>query len=118
MCLRPRKDDHKCMKDAADNKFCYIINGKEKFDKFKYNHQMRGLPLDDPRAMHVSEEKVEERCDKLCHDKVGGLEMLKGIALVHAIHVTPDQDRFHDVDNEWSHVSYYPEIDDMCPGCA
>ncbi len=106
------------MKDQFGNKFCYILNGKERKDRFKYNHQMRGLPIDSPGEKHASEAQVEETCGKICHsDKVGGLDMLKGIALVHANHVTPTQDRFNAADNEWSHISYYPKIDDMCDGC-
>jgi len=118
MCLRPREDDHECMKDQFGNQFCYILNGKERKDRFKYNHQMRGLPMNSPGEKHASEAHVEETCEKICRsDKVGGLDMMKGIALVHANHATPRQDKFNVVDNEWSHISYYPEIDDMCVGC-
>jgi len=104
MCLRPRTDDHECAIDQYGNKFCYILNGKETKDRFKHNHQIRGLPKNSPGEQHASEAPVAEIREKMCKsDKLGGLDMLKGIALVHANQVTPSQDKFHDTENEWSH---------------
>lgn len=74
--------------------------------------------MNSPGEKHASEALVEETCGRLCgSDKVGGLEMLKGIALKYANQKTPTQDKFHAHDNEWSHISFYPEIDDMCRNC-
>lgn len=74
--------------------------------------------MNSPGEKPASEALVEETCDRLCSSpKVWGLEMLKGIALVYANQKTPDQDKFHAGDNEWSHISFNPEIDDMCRNC-
>ena len=107
------------MKDGLGNKFCYYMYGKERLDYFTYNHQKRGIPLDSPVAVHASEAEWMKTCDALCHEKVGhgDMELLKGHTLVYANNMTPGQDHFNTIDNEWSHITYYPEVDDMCHGC-
>ena len=118
-CLRPRIGDQECMKDARGNEFCYRFFGRESFDFFTFNGQQRKIPLGSPFAKVDSKTQVEEKCSKLCHDKVGygDMEMLKGRSLVFAEQSTPHQNKWHPGMNEWSHSAYYPEIDDMCHGC-
>ena len=120
-CLRPKTGEQDCMKDWSGNKFCYHYWGKEKFDKFSWNGQLRGLPLNSKAAKHPSVAEQYDRCEYLCHYKVGNdngeMEILHGRSMVYAEHKTPPQDRFHEGDNEWSHIAYYPEVDDMCHGC-
>ncbi|KAL6717034.1 hypothetical protein ACLMJK_004948 [Lecanora helva] len=119
VCLRFKPGEEECAKDPAGNKFCYHYQGKEKFDFFTWNHQTRKIPLDSPVAIHDTEAQVYDKCQALCHDKVGNgdMQMLTGRSLVYANQNTPNRDKFGPWDNEWSHISYYPEIDDMCHGC-
>lgn len=119
MCLKPVYDDHECIKDpATGDRFCYILSSRETLDNFKFNRQMRALPVSSPGEKHASEALVEETCERLCgSDKVEGLEELKGIAFGYANGKTPNQDKFHARDNERGHISFYPEIGDMCRNC-
>jgi len=119
MCLRFKNGERECMKDPAGNKFCYYMFGKEKFDHFTYNGQMRGVPFRSKVAIHDSEAQVTQKCEALCHDKVGDgdMEMLRGRSLLYVNGLAPIRDRMNVRDEEWSHIAFYPEVDDMCQGC-
>ena len=116
-CLRFHDRDKICLKDHAGDKYCYELNGKEAFDRFSYNHQKRGLP---PNSYKIQESgsRVLERCNTCCYGKVGrDMRMLEGRAIRYANAIAPNRDRLNWRDNEWSHIAFYPEVDDMCYGC-
>ena len=120
MCLRPRRNEKDCMHDSHGNKFCYHYSGRERFDLFSFNGQNRGIPVNSPVAIHESPGRVYATCQSLCRERVGpypDMDILYGRSMRAANLETPDQDWFHNSDNEWSHIAYYPEIDDMCHGC-
>lgn len=113
-CLIERHGEKHCVHDKHKNSFCYELNSREGWDFFFYNKQKRGIPK---YARKEPKERVEEICGNLCRDKLGGLNMLKGMALVNAHQRVPASDLYNWNDDEWSHVAFYPEVDDMCPGC-
>ena len=120
ICLRPRRDEKDCMKDSHHNKFCYHYSGRERFDQFSFNGQYRGLPLDSPVAIREPVENVKRKCQSLCREQLGSnpaMDLLNGRSMYAAEKATPPENRFHSGDNEWSHIAYYPEVDDMCHGC-
>ena len=127
-CFEPIERVKKCKKDPAGNKFCYYFGGNERKDYFFWNHQKRGIPLSSQYAQVTPKEELIEKCDALCNDrcgKLGTMEMLKGLSLFYAEQAAPGLNRWHGgypgigfpSTNEWSHIAFYPEVDDMCHGC-
>ena len=115
-CLMFRPGTRRCQSNHKGGTFCYELNGKESLDRFTYNGQRRGLPVN-KHEVWESSDKVREKCDALCHDISIDMRMMIGRAVRYANTITPKRDRLNSRDNEWSHITFYPEVDDMCHGC-